>query len=73
MLESHAAEFLVMKGESNGLGFYSEQSMESMHKELKSEWGAEKVEVNHPAYGQKLLNTVVRINGKQIPQMLKRL
>ena len=38
--------------------------MESMHKELKSEWGADKVDVKHPRYGENLKKTVVRINGK---------
>ena len=55
-----------MKEEKHGLGFFSEQAMESMHKELKVEWGKEKVDIKHPLYGEKLLNTVVRINGKHI-------
>ena len=66
MLESHAVEFLKMKGEKHGLGFYSEQSMESMHYEFREEWGTDKLDVKHPNYGQKLLNTTVRINGKHI-------
>ena len=57
---------MMMDGEKHGLGFYSEQAMESMHKELKNEWGAEKVDVKHPKYGEKLLSTVIRINGKHI-------
>ena len=32
LLESHALEFLEMMGEEHGLGFYSEQAMESMHR-----------------------------------------
>ena len=55
-----------MKGEEHGLGFYSEQAMESMHKELKKEWGADKVDVKHSSYGKNLKSTVVRINGKHI-------
>ena len=55
-----------MKGEVQGLGFYSEQAMESMHKELKTEWGADMVDVKHPKYGEKLLKTTVQINGKHI-------
>ena len=66
MLESHVEEFLKMKGEEHGLGFYSEQAMESMHKELKKEWGADKVDVKHSSYGKNLKSTVVRINGKHI-------
>ena len=65
-MESHAEEFLKMDGERHGLGYYSEQAMESMHKELKNEWGAEKVDVKHPKYGEKLLSMVIFINGKHI-------
>ena len=35
-------------------------------KELKTEWGADMVDVKHPKYGEKLLKTTVRINGKHI-------
>ena len=66
LLESHAVEFIKMKGEEHGLGFYSEQAMESMHKELKLEWGSEKVDVKHPNYGDNLKKTTVRINGKHL-------
>ena len=66
LLESHAVDFLKMKNEERGLGYYSEQAMESMHKELKSEWGADKVDVKHPKYGENLKRTVVRINGKHL-------
>ena len=40
--------------------------MESMHKELKLEWGSEKVDVKHPNYGDNLKKTTVRINGKHL-------
>ena len=66
LLESHTEEFLKMKAEKYGLGFYSEQAMESMHKELKKEYGVDKVDVKHPNYGSRLLKTVIRINGKHI-------
>ena len=66
LLESPAVEFLKMKSEEHGLGYYSEQAMESMHKELRSEWGADKVDVKHPRYGENLKKTVVRINGKHL-------
>ena len=65
-MESHAQEFLKIKGEKHGLGFYSEQAMESMHHEMKEEWGADKVDPKHPKYGEKLKATVVRLNGKHI-------
>ena len=66
ILETHVHEFLLMKGEKYGLGFYSEQAMESMHQELKEDWGADKVDIKHPAFGPKLRKTVVRVNGKHI-------
>ena len=66
LLESHAEQFLKKMGEKHGLGFYSEQAMESMHRELKGEWGGDKVEESNPKYGEKLLKTMVRINGKHL-------
>ena len=65
LLETHASEFLEMMGGEHGLGYYSEQAMESMHKELKKEQG-EKLSENHPNYGEKLCRKVVRVNGKHI-------
>ena len=66
ILEAHVHEFLLMKGEKYGLGFYSEQAMESMHQELKMDWGADMVDIKHPTFGPRLRKTVVRINGKHI-------
>ena len=50
LLETHASEFLEMMGGEHGLGYYSEQAMESMHKDLKKEWQGEKLDENHPNY-----------------------
>ena len=66
LLETHAVQFLEMKGEEHGLGYYSEQAMESFHHEMKEEWQADKVDVKHPKYGKKLKCTTVRMNGKHI-------
>ena len=54
------------KGEQHGMVFYSEQAMESMHYELREEWGVEKLDISHPNYGENLKRVVVRINGKHI-------
>ena len=59
-------EFLKSKGEERGLGFFSEQAMESLHKEFKKEWGVDRVDKNHPSYGDRLRNTLVRLNAKHI-------
>ena len=66
ILETHIVESLKIMGEEHGLGFYSEQAMESMHHDLLEEWGGEKVDESHPRYGEKLKQTMVRVNGKHI-------
>ena len=35
MIERHVMDFLDLKGESAGLGFYSEQAMEAVHHDFK--------------------------------------
>ena len=35
MVEQHIVDFLDMKGEAAGLGFYSEKAMESVHHNFK--------------------------------------
>ena len=66
LLESHAVEFIQMMGGEHGLGYFSEQAMESMHRELLQEWGGEKVDINHSSYGENLKRTMVRVNGKHL-------
>ena len=58
LLETHAVEFLKIMG--------GQQAMESMHHDLLEEWGGEKVDESHPRYGEKLKQTMVRVNGKHI-------
>lgn len=59
-------EFLKQKGETAGLGFWSEQSMEAGHHDYKLEWENVKVSANHEDYGEKMFQTVVRYNGKHL-------
>ena len=35
MVEQHITEFMGLKGEAAGLGFYSEQAIESVHHDFK--------------------------------------
>ena len=35
MVEQHITDFMALKGEAAGLGFYSEQAMESVHHDFK--------------------------------------
>ena len=59
-------EFLKLKGEMAGLGFWSEQSMESGHHDFKLEWEKVKVSANHAEYGDRLFSTTVRYAGKHL-------
>ena len=67
ILEKHCAQFLKMYNERYGLGYFSEQAMESCHSEIKPDLLAEKlVSINHPNYGEKLVNLISRVNGKHV-------
>ena len=66
VIEKHVVEFLKRKGEVAGLGFWSEQAMESGHHDFKLEWEKVKVSPNHEEYGQRLLGTIVRYAGKHL-------
>lgn len=59
-----------MKGEVAGLGFWSEQSMESAHHDFKLEWEKVKVSANHVEYPERLFNTVVRYAGKHLDNFI---
>ena len=66
VLESHAVEFLKDMGEQFGLGFFSEQSFEAMHKKQKANWGTTPLREDHPEYGPKLKALVVNSIGKNL-------
>ena len=66
IIETHVAEFLKLKDEIAGLGFWSEQSMESGHHDFKLEWEKVKVSTNHVEYTERLFTTVIRYAGKHL-------
>ena len=53
-----------MMGEVHGLGYYSEQAMESMHGEFLDEWQKDKLEEHQEDYAERLCKTITRIDGK---------
>ena len=59
-------EFLKLKGETAGLGFWSEQSMESGHHDFKLEWEKVKVSANHAEYGDRLFQHYSQIRRKAL-------
>lgn len=42
-----------------GLGFYSEQAMESVHSDFKTTWNKYKVSESHSDYNSRFLNIIV--------------
>ena len=66
IVETHVIEYIQLRNESAGLGHWSEQAMESTHHDFKEEWSKVKVSLNNKEFYQKLLQTVIRYNGKHI-------
>ena len=67
IIEHHIVDFIKLKGEEHGLGWWSEQAFESMHSDMKKEWNSVKIsDLNHPDFPERLLNFVIRYNSKHI-------
>ena len=66
MVFSHIEDFLRVKNESAGLGFWCEQAFESCHHDFKTEWDKVKVDSNHPAFGVRLKTAVSSYNAKHL-------
>lgn len=49
-----------------GLGFYSEQAIESVHSDFKTMWAKYKVSSTHPEYPSKLLKAVQEYNAQHV-------
>lgn len=47
----------------SGLGFFSEQAMESVHADFKKIWEKYKVSIDHPEYLKRLLSAICEYNG----------
>ena len=68
----HIKQFIKDKKETHnvefGLGFYSEQSFESIHHVVNVKWagGGFKRPMNHPDYSQNLENCVVTISSENV-------
>lgn len=65
-MDQHIVSFIKSRGEERGLGFFSEQSMESAHLDFWDEWEKEAVPEEHPDYAERLMRTTVRFNGKRM-------
>ena len=68
IVEHHLVDFFEQMGETgHGLGWYSEQSFEAMHSDMKEEWNRVKIsDPNHPDFGKRLFDFVVAYNARHI-------
>ena len=67
IVEKHILDFFKDKDDDFGLGFYSEQSFESMHCDMKGEWERVKIlDPNNPNFPDKLFNFVCAYNARHI-------
>lgn len=60
----HVSDFCTKTG--RGLGYFSEQSVESVHADFKSTWNKYKVSDSHPEFSIKLLRAVQEYNAKHV-------
>lgn len=66
MVERHIVDFLELKGEVAGLGFWMEQAMESVHHDFRIFWERYKVDINHPEFGLRLRAAVSAYNRRHL-------
>ena len=66
LLETHVEEFLQSKGEVAGLGFWSEQAMESCHNNFKLEYEKAKICEDSPEFLEKLKYLIAQYNRKHL-------
>ena len=60
----HVEDFCKKHGK--GLGFYSEQAMESVHHDFDVTWESYKVSEDHSEYKQRLLNSIISYNSNHV-------
>ena len=60
----HIPQFVEQK--SSALGLYSEQAIESVHRQFLNHWKRFKRATSHPMYKDRLLSAVVQFNSKKI-------
>jgi len=56
----HVQQFLEMKGDEKGLGYWSEQAFEAVHANFKIGWEMVKVDIEQKEYLPRLTNCVSR-------------
>ena len=67
LVESHITQYLDRRGDgTKGLGYWSEQAMESCHHDFKQFWSLTAVHPDHPDFAEKLLNAVIKYNSLHI-------
>jgi hypothetical protein len=62
----HVSQFLDRRGDGKGLGYFSEQSFESVHADYKLDWESVKLEIDHPDYLATFFDCFVRWNARHL-------
>jgi len=67
IVESHIVQYLDRRGDgTKGLGYWSEQAMESCHHDFKEFWSLTKVDEDHPNFAERLLSSIIKYNSSHI-------
>ena len=66
MVFDHIKDFIKLKGDAHGLGYYSKQAMEAQHHDFKTHWEKRKVHPDHPEFGERLKKAVSRYSAMHI-------
>ena len=67
IVETHIIQYLDRRGDgTKGLGYWSEQAMESCHHDFKEFWSLTKVDQDHPNFAERLLSTIIKYNSSHI-------
>ena len=67
IVETHIVQYLDRRGDgTKGLGYWSEQAMESCHHDFKEFWSHTKVDQDHPNFAERLLSTIIKYNSSHI-------
>ena len=71
IVETHIVQYLDKRGDgTKGLGYWSEQAMESCHHDFKEFWSHTKVDQDHPNFAERLLSTIIKYNISHIQIIL---
>ena len=67
IVETHIVQYLDRRGDgTKGLGYWSEQAMESAHHDFREFWSLTSVSPDHPDFAERLFSAVIRYNSSHV-------